>query len=214
MAFPTEDILEFWFKDSRDDPEAAAKRHRFWFQGGTALDAIILDRYATLIPEAAEFSQTLINQHDQSSALDLLAIIIALDQFPRHVFRGTSRVFSYTTEAERVCRHLISKPGWNKLSPIEKIFSLTPFHHAEDSALQTRAIQLIGAMQDSENGVWQPVLKRFLHSFQDHALIVERFGRFPHRNPLLNRAATEEELLYLKERPQYFGQSFTPQTEE
>jgi uncharacterized protein (DUF924 family) len=213
MDFPTEDVLAFWFQDSRHDPEAATERHRFWFRGGSALDTIIQDRYTPVISEAAALVQTLNDQHEAPSALDLLAIIIALDQFPRHVFRGTSDAFSYASEAEAACRHLLSKPESSELTPIETIFSLTPFHHAEDLLLQNQAVSRIETLRNSASDAWQPVLTRFLRSFRDHALIVERFGRFPHRNALLNRSMTEQERSYLKERPQSFGQSFNRQRE-
>jgi len=213
MDFPTEDVLAFWFQDSRDDPKAAAKRHHFWFRGGSALDTIIQDRYTQVISEAAELVQTLNDQHEAPSALDLLATIIALDQFPRHIFRGTPDAFSYSSKAEAACRHLLSKPESRELTPIETIFSLTPYHHAEDLMLQNQAVSRIETLRNSVSDAWQPVLTRFLRSFQDHALIIERFGRFPHRNALLNRSTTELERLYLKERPQSFGQSFNRQRE-
>jgi len=213
MDFPTEDVLAFWFQDSRHDPKAATERHRFWFRGGSALDTIIQDRYTPFISEAAELVRTLNNQHEAPSALDLLAIIIALDQFPRHVFRGTSDAFSYASEAEAACRHLLSKPESSELTPIETIFSLTPYHHAEDLTLQNQAVSRIKSLRISASDAWQPVLARFLRSFQDHALIIERFGRFPHRNALLDRSTTEQERLYLKDQPQSFGQSLNRQRE-
>ena len=211
MDFPTEDILAFWFQDSRHDPKAATERHRLWFRGGSALDTIIQDRYTQVISEAAELVQTLNAKNKAPSAFDLLAIIIALDQFPRHVFRGTPDAFSYASAAQAARRYMLSRPESSELTPIETIFSLTPYHHAEDLLLQNQAVSRIETLRNSVSDAWQPVLTRFLRSFQDHALIIERFGRFPHRNALLNRSTTELERLYLKERPQSFGQSFNRQ---
>ena len=131
-------------------------------------------------------------------------------------FLGTSfediDAFFYASEAEAACRLLLSKPESSELTPIETIFSLTPYHHAEDLLLQNQAVSRIERLRTSASDAWQPVLTRFLRSFKDHALIVERFGRFPPQcaTQSINDGARRS---YLKERPQSFGQSFNRQRE-
>ena len=124
----------------------------------------------------------------------MLAIIIALDQFPRHIFRGTPDAFSVTSEAEAASRHLLSKPESSELTPIETIFSLTPITMRRLIA-SGQAVSRIETLRNTRVTRGNRSYS-LLRSFKDHALIIERFDRFPQCT--LNRSTTEQERLYLK----------------
>jgi uncharacterized protein (DUF924 family) len=118
---------------------------------------------------------------------------VILDQFPRNMFRGTARAFATDPRALAAARHAVERRYDRVLSPCECTFVYLPFEHAEDLESQRRSLELFGS-RDPDNLEWA---KR-------HYEIVARFGRFPHRNAVLGRESTAEELEFL-ERP---GSSF------
>jgi len=111
-----------------------------------------------------------------------------LDQFPRNMFRGSAQTFSTDGRALAVASVIVERGFDRLLSPAERTFAYLPFEHAEELAAQRRSLELFRA-RDPDNLEWA---KR-------HHEIIERFGRFPHRNALLGRASTPEEIEFLKQ---------------
>jgi uncharacterized protein (DUF924 family) len=118
-----------------------------------------------------------------------LAAVIVLDQFSRNMFRGTPAAFASDRRALGIAEAAIAK-GFDALVPeTARLFFYLPFEHAEDAAAQARAVVLVAALSDSELVKWA----------RAHKAIIDRFGRFPHRNAALGRTSTAEELEFLRQ---------------
>jgi uncharacterized protein (DUF924 family) len=171
-SHPAEDVLRFWFGQ---DPKR-------WFEKNATFDSEIRARFLPLY-------ETLSSNDDWLSApRDCLARIIVLDQFPRNMFRGTPRAFGSDPLALAAARHAVARGYDRELAPAEKQFVYLPFEHSESLADQERACELMKALNDDLYG-WAV----------KHKVIIERFGRFPHRNAILGRASTPEEIEFLKQ---------------
>ena len=195
-------ILEFWFGAAAESPAEVRTAKKYWYRSGPRLDKEIIQRFSNDHIEAQR-PHTIDVQGD---ARDILARILLLDQFSRHLYRGTAKAYAFDPMAQDFAQRL----HWPRLdlscSPIEKVFALHPFHHAENPQLQRMGIEQLEQITKKSDNAWQGVLKRFLKSFEDHALIIDRFGRFPHRNSILGRTQTIAEIKFMQTTKQHFGQ--------
>lgn len=186
-------VLDFWFAPP-GDPEHNRTR-AVWFKKDDAFDAQIRERFGMLIESAL------------SGALDTwdatvegaLAKIVVLDQFPRNAFRGTARSFAGDARALATARRLVANGQDRTLPGVRRQFVYLPFEHAEDLATQEESMRLFRAL-----AVDDPALAGLLTWADRHHAIVARFGRFPHRNELLGRPSTAEELIFLSEPNSHF----------
>jgi uncharacterized protein (DUF924 family) len=124
----------------------------------------------------------------KATPLASLALVIVLDQFSRNMFRETPRAFSADSPALAVAASVIERGFDRLLSPVERTFMYLPFEHAEDLAAQRRSLALFEALDPDD----MQYVKR-------HYEIIARFGRFPHRNAILGRESTAEEIEFLKQ---------------
>jgi len=168
------DVLAFWREAGPDK----------WFAKDDAFDAAIRQTFAATYQAAAagELSAW------EATAEGALALVIVLDQFPRNMFRGEARCFSADPAARAVANRALKRSYDQDVAAAERDFLFLPFMHSEDITDQQRCIELYRAAGD-EN------LKYAL----EHADIIRRFGRFPHRNAVLGRATTPEEQAFLDE---------------
>ncbi|MGC2855747.1 DUF924 family protein [Novispirillum sp. DQ9] len=173
----TDRVRTFWFGD-RPDTE-----HPWWFERSDALDATIAREFTADVEAAAK------GLHDglQDSPEGCVVLCILLDQFPRHIWRGTARAFATDARALAVSRHAVARGFDGALAPVEKLFLYLPLEHAEDIAAQEQCVALFQATGHA----------RWVDYAQRHRAIIARFGRFPHRNAALGRATTEEEAEFL-----------------
>lgn len=174
------DVLLFWFGPP-GERGAAQKR---WFVKSDAFDREIRSRFLPLYEAAAAGKLA----HLKESAADCLALIVLLDQFPRNMFRGTPRAFATDSLALAAARHAIAGGYDRDWLRVEKIFAYLPFEHSESLADQERACELMRPLGDEQ---YDYALR--------HKAIIERFGRFPHRNAILGRGSTPEEIEFLKQ---------------
>jgi uncharacterized protein (DUF924 family) len=171
-------VLRFWFGEGAD----YGKAHRRWFEKNAAFDAEVRERFLTLY-------ETLAGNDDWLARPDeCLARIIVLDQFPRNMFRGSARAFAADPLALAAARHAVERGYDRDLRPVEKQFVYLPFEHSESLADQERACELMRPLGED---LYDWALR--------HKRIIERFGRFPHRNQILGRASTPEEIDFLKQ---------------
>jgi uncharacterized protein (DUF924 family) len=171
-----EDVLRFWFE------EAGPKR---WFEKGEPFDADVRRRFLALHEElAAQPSDTLLGD-----ARTALAAIIVFDQLPRNMFRGSHRAFATDAKALEIAEAVVARGLDTGLSKDERHFCYLPFEHAEDAQAQARCVTLMSGLGDPELTKWA----------EAHKLIIDRFGRFPHRNAVLGRASSVEEAEFLKQ---------------
>jgi uncharacterized protein (DUF924 family) len=177
------DVLDFWF--GAPGSVLFGKPRAEWFKKSDDFDALIRSRFSPVYEVAAAGNLA----HWRDSPLTLLALIIVLDQFPRNLFRDSPRAFA--TDAMALdCAQRMTAVRWDtRLNKVERQFCYLPFEHAEDIAAQRTCLRLFGELGDTDLLLWA----------QKHCDIVERFGRFPHRNAVLGRVSTPEELEFLKQ---------------
>lgn len=175
------DILEFWF-----GPQPHATRAQ-WFRKNPDFDATIRTRFGDAI-EAALAGSYLQWLDDPRGAL---ARILLLDQFTRNAFRDTPRAFAGDTQALADAASAIDVGFDRRLDRYERSFMYLPFEHAEDAAAQARAVELCAGLAEDTGD------PSVLEWAEKHAAVVRRFGRFPHRNAILGRTSTDEEVAFL-----------------
>jgi uncharacterized protein (DUF924 family) len=178
------EVLLFWFGPASE----RGKAHKHWFVKSEAFDLEVRQRFLAVYEEAAAGKLT----HLKESAADCLALIVLLDQFPRNMFRGTLRAFATDPLALETARHAVDRGFDRSLLPVERLFVYLPFEHSEALADQDRSCDLTRALDayPETNDVYRYALA--------HRDIIRRFGRFPHRNAILGRASTPQELEFLK----------------
>ena len=178
-------ILQFWFGEGAD----YGKAHKRWFEKNRAFDAEVTQRFGALHEEMRAGKHRDWLDEPRSA----LARIIVLDQFPRHIHRGTALAFSTDAQALAAAQHMVAE-GWDlNMLPVERMFAYLPFEHSEALADQDRACELcapLGAFSETAE------VPRYAEAHRD---IVRRFGRFPHRNAALGRASTPEEVEFLEQ---------------
>ena len=182
-------ILEFWF-GAPGSPEHGKKR-KAWFMADDAFDAEIRAQFMDDFEAAARGD--LDAMADQSTGA--LALIILLDQFSRNMFRGTARAFSTDPKALSIADATVVRGLDQALTDIERAFVYLPFEHSENLEDQDRSVALYEALGDAES----------LDYAEQHRVIIQRFGRFPHRNALLGRDSTPEETAFLQQPGSSFG---------
>ena len=201
-SIDSEAILAFWFDDAVYEPESIPRAKQRWYRGGATLDRYIATHFKTQHASAAASVMS-----EELTHREILARIILFDQFSRHLYRGTPKAFAFDHLALAYSHQLYRSEAAFDLQPVEQLFLLHPYHHSENQVAQQLGISKLTILTGQVAPGWLPLFQGFLKSFQEHALIIERFGRFPHRNDILNRVTTLEESHYLAQKPQRYGQS-------
>tara|TARA_B100000686_G_scaffold345896_1_gene431327 strand:- start:460 stop:1068 length:609 start_codon:yes stop_codon:yes gene_type:complete len=186
MAFP-DDVLKFWF-GSRDVPDYGTRR-AIWFESTEEQDVEIRDRFL------ATYESALAGKFDphKESPDGCLALIVTLDQLPRNMFRGTPRAFEADPIALECAQFALERGHDESYPQLIRIFFYLPFEHSEVLSDQQRCMELIHALPE------YPDKPRNIKFGGRHLEIIERFGRFPHRNAILGRTSTPGEIEFLKE---------------
>lgn len=169
-----ETILAFWFEECTPD---------MWYRQSDDFDALIEDRFRDVYKAACA------GELDgwTETARGSLALVLLLDQFSRNLFRGDARAYARDARSREIVDRALKKGFDRQLPTDEQAFLYMPLMHSEDLADQERCVALFAAVPNSDN----------LKYAQEHHDVIARFGRFPHRNSVLGRASTEEELAYL-----------------
>jgi uncharacterized protein (DUF924 family) len=169
-------ILQFWFS------ELSAKQH---FAKDAALDAMIASRFGALLESASHCELF----GWRGAPEGRLAEIIVLDQFSRNVWRDTPRAFAQDALALALAQEFVARAGDAALPIEQRKFAYMPYMHSESLMVHQEALRLFA----------QPGLESNLDFERRHLAIIERFGRYPHRNAILGRESTTEELAFLQE---------------
>jgi uncharacterized protein (DUF924 family) len=190
MSLPAgaDDVLVFWFGEPRS-PEYGRPLEK-WFRKDEAFDRQIAARFGALI-EGALAGALESWAREPASAL---AQIIVLDQFTRNVFRDSPRAFSGDARALAAARALVASGGDATLLPVQRSLAYLPFEHAEDLQAQNEGVALFTELAASD-----PQMNDALDWARRHQVVIARFGRFPHRNAVLGRTSTPEELAFLQQ---------------
>lgn len=188
-----ESLLATWFGAALDAPAQAEARNQLWFRATPEFDARLRDRYASLPDRirAGEFEAW------KLAPRTALACVIALDQIPRNIHRGTAAAFAYDTEALASALDAVARGYDLAVQPLQAVFLYLPFEHAEDAAMQSRSIDLFTSLRTRAPAQLAHLFDGYLDYAQRHAEVIARFGRFPHRNEILGRRPTPAEDAYL-----------------
>ncbi|MGV3523412.1 MAG: DUF924 family protein [Candidatus Sericytochromatia bacterium] len=201
MSLPTpEDVMDYWF-GSPAQPLSASQQFERWFGSDAAQDNALRERFGPLLAaaEAGELNPW------TSAPLSLLALIIVLDQFSRNLYRGSAKAFSNDSRGLALARLAVDK-GWDQqLLPIQRMFVYLPFEHSEELDHQRQAVALFEQLEAQVSPSEKERFAVFTDYARRHQDVVERFGRFPHRNDRLGRQSTPEEEAFLATPGSSFG---------
>ena len=171
-------VLTFWFSDNFKE------RRKVWFIKNADFDSEIKIMFGDEVKKASTGVYDYLVQTPEGA----LALMILLDQFPRNIFRGDPKTFATDTKALNIAKKAIANGLDTNLTAVQKIFFYLPFEHSEDMNDQERAVELCEALGDES----------YLKYAIAHRDVIERFGRFPHRNKVLGRPSTAAEIEFLK----------------
>lgn len=187
-------VLEYWFNGHEGDdrvPECA----KLWFTKLQSTDDYIRANFGTAWEDAARGGLKEWESNDD----DKFALIILLDQFSRNMFRSTAKAFSQDARALKLAQELIASGADKNLTLLERVFCYLPLEHSESLAVQEKSLECFRQLlEDSTPGLEEYLSETLLYAKRHHE-IIERFGRFPHRNEALGRTSTPEEIAFLKE---------------
>jgi uncharacterized protein (DUF924 family) len=190
MAAPQE-ILDFWF-----NPKLSLKElGTLWFAGTKPIDQEIADRFGKDVEAAAEGRLSSWEAEPRSC----LALILLLDQFSLNIYRGKPRSFLVNDLGLPITLRALEKNFHRQATSLERVFFYLPLEHAENLNYQNRAVELFRQLIQDANFDEKEMMKGFYHFAVLHQEVIQRFGRFPNRNEVLERPSTPEEEKYLKE---------------
>lgn len=199
MLKRVEEILDFWFEGLNDaktiDKNALSVRK--WFIKDEKFDNQIRERFGNDIDKAraGEYKEW------KNTPQGCLALIILFDQFSRNIYRNTPKAFETDLLALDFTLRLIKERKGAGFSLIERIFLYMPLMHAEDLKVQEMSLKYFGKLCEESKSKSPQNTSYYLNSFdfaKRHHAIIQQFGRFPHRNAILNRASTQKEEDFLK----------------
>lgn len=171
-------VIDFWFRELTP--------RQWFFEGGPALDELVRERFGPLVERARRGAL----DHWAASARGRLALILVLDQFPRHIFRGSKEAYASDPAAQALALDGIRAGMDEALALSERQFFYLPLMHSEDRDVQAKSVERYTALRDAAQAILGFAL--------DHRDTVARFGRFPHRNGALGRESTPEERAFLE----------------
>jgi uncharacterized protein (DUF924 family) len=183
----SEEILLFWFGEPRDDKAYYDEWHSRWFTPNPQFDQEIRERFAVDYQKAAARQLADWQEEPRSG----LALVLLLDQFSRNMFRGQPRAFATDALAREAATHLTQSNCDRRLLPIERAFVYMPFMHSETLADQRRSVELFRQLAQERDYLG------FVTYAIQHLEVIERFGRFPHRNTILGRSSAPAEVEFL-----------------
>ena len=184
-----EALLDFWFGPPGDP---SREQHRqIWFRSTPAFDMALRDAFLADYEAAAAGGLT----DWEASAEGALALVLLLDQLPRNIFRETPQAYMTDAQARAVADRALGHGFDRMVPPAWRLFFYMPFHHSEDLANQRRSVALSATLAPRDPDS-RGSRRRYGRPYIE---VIERFGRFPHRNAILGRQSTAEEIEFLKE---------------
>lgn len=175
------EVLEFWFEEITP---------KDWYMGGEEMDKKITERFSGVHSDVAagKYADT------RASGYDYLAEVIVLDQFSRQIYRGDAKAFAWDDIALSLAKEAVEKGFDKEFDDDEKQFLYMPYMHSESKEVHEEALKLFEALGNEENLKYEKI----------HKEIIDRFGRYPHRNKQLGRESTPEEIEYLENNQESF----------
>jgi uncharacterized protein (DUF924 family) len=186
------EIHDFWFGELDANGLCKTDRNALWFGADAVTDAHCRERFG------AALALALAGELNAWRATDpgLVALVVLLDQFSRNIHRGTAQAFSGDTLALAVAQDTIASGRHLRLPRIHRVFLYLPLEHSEDLAVQEQCVALY---EELASGSDHPQFANFTRYARAHHEVIAKFGRFPHRNALVARQSTADELTYLEQ---------------
>ncbi len=197
-----EAIIDFWLDGAAESAEALERRSRVWFSADPELDAEIASRFGDLLARRAAG----VIEIWQATPRGRLGLIILFDQFSRNIHRGTATAYAFDQEALNLSQTGIDAGMDRSLGSLERMLFYMPLQHAEAPGPQDRAVAMFEDLTRSCLPEQRQFFERSLQHAREHRGLILRFGRFPHRNRVLGRESTAEEIAYLEGGGKTFGQ--------
>lgn len=188
-------IRSFWFGEEFDDAASARAQAALWWSKDAQMDALIRQRFA----ESSELAAQGALDAWRTTAVGSLSLILLCDQFPRNMYRNTGQAFSLDAVARKIASEAIAAGQDDELRLIERVFMYLPFEHSESIEDQERALALFEDLARQAPIAHQQIFEGFLNFARRHYEVILRFQRFPHRNLILGRASSPDELEFLSQ---------------
>ncbi len=201
-------VRDFWFGRLPATAEALSQRLKLWFpvdepdELRQQRDAMIRTRFGSLVERAGKGE--LASWAD--SPRRCLSLIILLDQFPRNIYRGTAQAFAYDDQALALTLAGMQSAADGALDVVERIFFYMPLQHCEAHDVQDESVAAYRRLLVEAPQELRGVFEDALQSAQEHRALIQRFGRFPHRNEVLERVSTQDEETWLESSGERMGQ--------
>lgn len=195
MTTQPENILDFWFGPAGSAAEIVGRQRKLWFGKSAANDQAVIDQFADTLVEATagQFN------HWAATPRGLLALLIVFDQFPHHIHRNQPQAFATDPQALALTLAALKAGEDRLLAPIERVFLYLPLEHAETNEMQDLSVSLYEKLAREAAIEERALFDDFLKYARQHRDVVARFGRFPHRNAILGRPSSDNELEFLEQ---------------
>jgi len=191
-------ILEFWFGEEvsdLDDATIAGRQSSLWWGKNKSTDAEIRQRFEPQVQAAGAGKL----DEWKASAEGRLALILLLDQFPRNIYRDTPAMFKFDDHARTLCVEGLETGIDAHLRAIQRVFFYLPLEHSESAGDQAWCVDLMRGLVHEVEEDRKPLFEDFVSYAEAHKRIIDRFGRFPHRNEILGRDSSDEEIEFLSQ---------------
>ena len=193
MTAPWQPLLEWWFGSAETPDDVAADKGKLWFGKRDSQDLEAQTRFGDWVEQALAGGLTDWAQRPEG----WLALVLLLDQLPRMIFRDTPKSFSGDLRAQALVAQGISADFDRQLRPIQRVFIYLVFEHCENLAVQNEAVSRFIDLVAEQPEADRRVFADNLDYAERHQKVIARFGRFPHRNRVLGRESTAEEIEFL-----------------
>lgn len=187
-------LHRFWFGPLDCNGMPVTNRNRLWYGGGSETDAACREQFGAEL-EAALAGR---RNHWLDSDDGLVALVLLLDQLTRNIYRGEPRAFSGDDRALALARDAVAEGRDRRLPLIHRVFLYTPFEHAEDLPAQDEGVALFECLLEECPAAARDAVANFHRYMLAHRDVIARFGRFPHRNTILGRHSSQDELAHLE----------------
>ncbi|HZP20268.1 MAG TPA: DUF924 family protein [Bauldia sp.] len=190
---PLRDIYRYWFGELSGPEHLPQEKFDLWFNRSDETDTFIRETWLGYLRRAGEAAWDL----DRLGREEQVALVVLFDQFPRNIFRVFGEAFAYDGKARAIANELIAG-GIDRFYLVERVSLVLPLEHSEDIADQDRCVLLFANAAVNGPAAWLNYNRNQLDYGTRHRDLIRRFGRFPHRNELLGRTSTAEEIEFLK----------------
>ncbi|MDR6608151.1 DUF924 family protein [Pseudomonas synxantha] len=193
MTAPWQPLLDWWFGSSESASEVAAQKGKLWFGKRDSQDLEARERFGDWVEQALAGGLTEWMQRPEG----WLALVLLLDQLPRMIFRDTPKAFAGDLRAQKLVAQGIAADFDRQLQPIQRVFIYLVFEHSENLAVQNEGVSRYIELVAQQPEVDRALFSDYLDYAERHQRVIAQFGRFPHRNAVLGRESTAEELAFL-----------------